>query len=68
MTARSLLMMLDYSSVRREVKSPPKPELNRQDAKNAKALVIPTGAKRSGGISQPLVTANWELETGAEPP
>ena len=33
-----------------------------RDAKSAKA-VIPTGAKRSGGISQLLVTANWELET-----
>ena len=32
----------------------------------AKRDVIPTGAKRSGGISRPLPTANWELETRAQ--
>ena len=31
--------------------------------RNAKNDVIPTGAKRSGGISQLLVTANWERVT-----
>jgi hypothetical protein len=31
--------------------------------RNAKNDVIPTGTKRSGGISQLLVTANWELVT-----